>query len=71
MHPWGKAVGTEPYNFRDCLEELKVDIETPPKQIFLVVGEVPAQRLFFSEPLFDNEVMQRWRLELRANEASP
>jgi hypothetical protein len=48
LHLWGKAVGTEPYNFRDCLEELKVDIETPTKQILSVIeGELPAQRCFF------------------------
>jgi hypothetical protein len=72
LHPWGKAVGTEPYKWRGSLDELKFDIETSTKQILSVIeGELPAQRLFFSEPLFDDKVMQRWRLELGANQANP
>jgi len=72
LHPWGKAVGTEPYKWRGSLEELKFYKETPEEQVLSVIeGELPAQREFFSEPLFDDKVMQRWRLELGANQASP
>jgi hypothetical protein len=72
LHPWGKAVGTEPYKWSGRLYELKFDKKTPTEQILSVIeGELPAQRLFFSEPLFDEKVMQRWRLELWANQANP
>jgi hypothetical protein len=72
LHPWGKAEETKLYNFCDCLEELKVDIETPTKQILSVIkGELPSQGFLSSQPLLDDEVMQRWRLELGANQASP
>ena len=71
LHPWGKAEETKLYNFRDCLEELKVDIETPTEQILSVIeGELPSQRFLSSQPLLDDEVMQRWRSELRANQAN-
>jgi hypothetical protein len=71
LHPWGKAEETKLYNFRDCLEELKVHIETPTKQILSVIeGELPSQGFLSSQPLLDDEVMQRWRLELGANQAN-
>jgi len=68
LHPWGKPVGTEPYQWSGRLDELKFDKETPEEQVLrVVVGEVPAQRFLSSKPLLDDKVMQRWRLELGAN----
>lgn len=72
LHPWGEEVGTEPWEWSGSLDQLKVYKETPEEQVLsVVVGELPAQRSFFSEPLFDDEAMQRWRLELGVNQASP
>ena len=56
----------------NILDQLRVDEETPEEQLLsVVVGELPSQGFLSSKPLLDDEVMQRWRLELGANQASP
>jgi len=72
LHPWGKEVGSELYQGGNILDQLRVDEETPEEQLLsVVVGELSSQGFLSSKPLLDDEVMQRWRLELGANQASP
>ncbi len=72
FHPWGEEVIIEPCEWSGSLDKGKFYKETPEEQVLsVVVGELPAQRSFFSDPLFDDEAMQRWRLELGANQANP
>ncbi|GEM_PF-2425877 len=72
LHPWGKEVGSELYQWMNSLDQLRVNEETPEEQLLsVVVGELPSQGFLSSQPLLDDEVMQRWRLELGANQASP
>ncbi|MEG4857443.1 hypothetical protein QUB75_06670 [Microcoleus sp. K1-B6] len=70
LHPWGKEE-SELYQGVNILDQLRVDQETPEEQLLsVVVGELPSQGFISSQPLLDDEVMQRWRLELGANQAS-
>lgn len=72
LHPWGKEGGSELYQWMNSLDQLRVNEETPEEQLLsVVVGELPTQAFLSSKPLLDDEVMQRWRLELGANQASP
>jgi hypothetical protein len=72
LHPWGKEGKSELYQWMNIVDQLRVDEETPEEQLLsVVVGELPSQGFLSSKPLLDDEVMQRWRLELGVNQASP
>ena len=72
LHPWGKEEESALYQGGNILAQLRVDEETPEEQLLsVVVGELPSQGFLSSKPLLDDQVMQRWRLELGANQANP